>query len=111
MSRLEALASAMVGETRDEALVRRGATAMLDWMTDRSRRQQAEIERLRRDAERYQWLRSPERTKAACAENGFGPAGTVDLIFVSDGAGSAAMNGNDLDKAIDAAMEKANGRP
>jgi hypothetical protein len=59
---------------------------------------------LEKDAMRYRWLRQNQN---ANFYEDFGPEGTIDSIFVSDGEGSAsAPNPDELDKFIDAAMEK-----
>ena len=71
---------------------------MLDVYMTRDQREA--YERLRRDAARYRWLRAPENDDAV-----------EDMISVFDYGDSASLkfDGDELDKAIDAAMNGANG--
>ena len=66
----------------------------------------AECDQLRKDAERYRWLRSHDRASDKQHECGMSPPGTVGMVFVSQGDGYAeAEEGDGLDAAIDAAMQ------
>lgn len=59
----------------------------------------AEVESLRKDAERYRWLRD----KAAAAE------GVCPMVSMTDDCGDQVSNwlfGNAVDKAIDACMQE-----
>lgn len=69
-------------------------------MADLLREQQAEIERLRKDAERYRWLRKQEDSVAD---------GRIDVCLWSNGDGAddgEALRGAQLDEAVDAAIER-----
>lgn len=77
-------------------------------LLDENEALQAECEKLRKDAARYRWLRSHDRVSDK-HEDGMGPPGTVGMVFISQGDGYAeAEGGDDLDAAIDAAMQGAN---
>jgi hypothetical protein len=59
------------------------------------------------DAMRYRWLRETNNTRCEVDVDGVPRAGDIDMIMVWDGICSAtALNGDDLDKAIDAAIAK-----
>ncbi|MCS3807822.1 hypothetical protein [Xanthomonas sp. 4461] len=62
--------------------------------------QQAVPEDVKRDAERYQWLRRAD----AWHENYINKQGAISAIFVSDGSRGHATDLERLDSAIDAAM-------
>jgi len=64
-----------------------------------------QLDMAQKDAARYRWLRSADRSSDAAVED-MGPAGTIGLVYVSSGNGSAAaVDGDALDRAIDSAIE------
>jgi formate-dependent phosphoribosylglycinamide formyltransferase (GAR transformylase) len=64
----------------------------------------AERDALAKDAARYRWLRDTQNSPIRGDEE-YSIPGTVEPIFVSTGDGvSTAIDGEDLDAAIDAAM-------
>jgi len=65
----------------------------------------SELEALRKDAERYRWLRDANRMDGD--DDGFGQEGAIGSIFVCVRPGEAhSVFGERLDEALDAAMTK-----
>lgn len=69
----------------------------------RAEKAEAELERVRKDAARYEWLRSQHESDTACAFSVFAPDGDKESEAVMYPVGS--MPG-ELDAAIDAAMKE-----
>lgn len=69
------------------------ATANVAPWRERAERAEAEVERLRKDAERYRWLRDP--------------ASNLDCIHTEPRANTlSVLSGKELDTAIDTAMKE-----